>query len=344
MSDPLQVIKPDTLDILDTKAPALSSTDDMPRVETKPDASNEGKPPALDAPKEEKAAPDEGKTPGESATPAGEETPASDEQAKKPAKGVQKRLDELTRQREEAERRAKAAEENLAKALEAMNRGGKQPDEKPADTPGQDEDPEPKRPTRADYADPEAWDAAVLAYADERADWTARTAVKKAESAAESKRQQETAEQAQRAMIEAHSARVEKAKTKYADFSSKAEAPDVSITIPMAQAIIAHEQGPDIQYYLGTNPDEAARISKLPVPSQLLELGMIAATLREAPKATAAPAAPAKPITAAPAPIKPKAEGTASVTKPIEEMSMEEYAAMRKAQLAAERRPGARRP
>src|SRR5512146_1961731 len=118
MSETLPIKKDLVLDILPTSAPALSSTDDMPRVETKPDASNEGNPPALDAPAAE-AVPDEGETSGESATPAGEETPASDA-PKKPAKGVQKRLDELTRQREEAERRAKAAEENLARALKAM--------------------------------------------------------------------------------------------------------------------------------------------------------------------------------------------------------------------------------
>src|SRR6059036_2395943 len=107
----LKIDKPITLDLLDVKSPALSSTSDMPVIETKPDAS-----PAA-APKPEDKAP-EAKTPGGSATPPGE-PPASDEPAPKPAKGVQKRLDELTRQREVAEARARAAEENLRLALEA---------------------------------------------------------------------------------------------------------------------------------------------------------------------------------------------------------------------------------
>ena len=125
----------------------------------------------------------------------------------------------------------------------------------------------------------------------------------------------------------------------------------------MAAAIMQHEQGPEIQYYLGTHPEEAARISAFTVPyvdngkviqapdaaRQLMELGLIAASLRAPAKPAEAAAPPAKPLTQAPAPLKPAAAGAASVTKSIDEMSMEEYAAHRKAQLAKEARPGARR-
>jgi hypothetical protein len=351
MADPLKIEKPKVLDILDTSAPALSSTSDIPVVETKPDASNEGKPPTQD-----KAAPDEGKTPGESATPAGDETPASDEQAKKPAKGVQKRLDELTRQREEAERRAKAAEENLRLALEAQRI---RPERDEPAKPQEDVDPEPKRPVKSEFPDPDAWDAALLGYADEKAAWTARREVKAARLQDEQKRQQDAQAEATRVVREAHNARVEKARAKYADYTEVAESPDVSISIPMAHAILTHEQGPDLQYYLGSHKTEAERIASYTVPMlhegkiiqapdaarQLLELGILAAQLRAqaASPAQAVAAPPAKPITAAPAPIKPQASGTADTTKPIEEMTMEEYAEYRKPKLAAERRPGARR-
>jgi hypothetical protein len=37
----MEIVKPITLDLLDTKAPALSATSDMPVIETKPDASPE---------------------------------------------------------------------------------------------------------------------------------------------------------------------------------------------------------------------------------------------------------------------------------------------------------------
>ena len=110
----------------------------------------------------------------------------------------------------------------------------------------------------------------------------------------------------------------------------------------MAHAILDHEQGPDIQYFLGKNAAEAERIAKLAPHMQLVELGMIAASLRT--PATPAPAAeePPKPITKAPPPISPVSAGKADVSKTPEEESMEEYAARRKKELNAERRPGVR--
>ena len=349
----LAVTKPAVLDIIDTKSPALSSTTDMPVIETKPDASNEGKPPEKKAP-EAKAAPEapakadaDGKTKGESATPPAEPAADDDVPEKKPAKGVQKRLDELTRQREEAERRAKAAEENLTRALEAM-KAKPQQDAAAPEAPKKpvESEPEPQRPNRADFTDPEAWDKALLDYADQRAEWVADNRVKKDRAEQEQTRVEKAAREAQQTMFDAHNKRVAVAKAKYADFQQVAENPDVSVSVPMAHAIIAHEQGPDIAYFLGANPAEAARIAALPEPAQLVEMGLIAYQFRDKAKA-AAPAAPAqapKPISAAPAPVNPKPAGSGdAATKSPEEMSMEEYAAMRKPQLAEGSRPGARR-
>src|SRR5712691_8429693 len=192
----VKIEKPITLDLLDVKSPALSSTSDMPVIETKPDAS----PAAAPVPSEK--AP-EAKTPGESATPPGE-PPASDEPAPKPAKGVQKRLDELVRQRVEAEARAKAAEENLRLALEAA-RPAPQPEPK-----APEEEPEPKRPTKAEFTDPEAWDTALLEYAESKAVWTARREVKAARAEDEKKRLDAQQAEAGRALREVHAARVEK--------------------------------------------------------------------------------------------------------------------------------------
>lgn len=340
------VKKEAVLDILDTKSPALSTTSDMPVIETKPDASNEGKPPETKAAPEEKKP--EGKTQGESATPPAESAADDEEPAKKPAKGVQKRLDELTRQREEAERRAKAAEENLRLALEGRERA--KPPEPDREEPKQDleEEPEPTRPNRADFSEPDAWDAAILKYADDKAAWTARREVKAANAAFLKKQQEQAQRDAQSAVIAAHNERVEKAKAKREDWAAVAESQEVKISVPMAHAIITSDDGPEIQYYLGSNPKEAERIAALPVPMQLRELGRISMMLEAkgappAPAAPSAPAAPPKPITSAPAPVKPAASGATDTQKSPDEMSMEEYAAYRKPQLAADRRPGGRR-
>lgn len=343
MTDALKIETPKTIDLIDTgtKYPALSATSDMPVIETKPDAANEGKPPeTTEAP----AAPpaevkQEGKTEGESATPPAESAASDEEPAKKPAKGVQKALDRLTKRAEEAERKAREAEENLTRTLKAIEEGRLQPP-KTDIAPVAESDPEPVKPNKGDFSDPEAWDAALIEYADQKATWTARREVKAAREADEKRQTERAAQEAQNAIREAHAARVEKAAVKYEDFHEVAESPDVQISIPMAHAIINHDQGPDIQYYLGKHPEEAKRIASIPnIAGQLVELGVIAASLRT----QSAPAkAESKPISTAPAPIKPTAAATASVTKSPDEMSMDEYASWRKAQLQAERRPGRR--
>lgn len=343
MTEALQVEKPIVLDILPAKGPALSTTSDMPVVETKPDASNEGKPPEPKAASETEVVVEDKTKTGESATPPENETAANGEPEKKPAKGVQKRLDELTRQREEERAARIAAEKRHDELMKAIMEGRIQPAS--TDAPAvktteatQDEDPEPQRPTKTDFSDPDAWDAALLGYAEQKAAWTARREVAAARKADLDAQQKRAAEEAQRATMAAHEARVAKAKEKHADWAEVAES-DVQITMPMAHAILQHEQGADIQYYLGSHPDEAARISKLPVYNQLVEIGVIAAKVA-APAAGAS--APAKPISQAPAPIKPTVSGSAAVAKSPEEESMEEYAARRSKELSSDRRPGRR--
>jgi hypothetical protein len=65
----------------------------------------------------------------------------------------------------------------------------------------------------------------------------------------------------------------------------------------MAQTIRESDIGPDVAYYLGTNPKEAARISKLSPASQIKEVGKIEIRLESNPSV--------KKTTNAPAPIAP---------------------------------------
>jgi len=340
MADALPIKKDLVLDLLDSKSPALSSTSDMPVVETKPDAS----PPKEEATKDEAVPPaeeaGEAEQSGESATPATEGTPGQPAE-QKPARGVGKKIQELTKRAEEAERKAREAEENLTRTLKAIE-DGRMHEPKSDDKPEVETDPEPARPNKADFSDPEAWDAAVIQYADEKAAWTARREVKAAREADEKQRFERAQAEAQKATQEAFQARVDKTVEKYPDFHEVAESPDVKITMAMAHAIVNHEQGPELQYHLGKHPEEAKRISALPIAAQLVELGVIAAGFRNQAAPVAEAAAPAKPITSAPAPIKPVTQGTGTVAKDPSEMSMDEYAAFRKPQLQGERRPGRR--
>jgi len=312
------------LDILDTPGtPALSATSDVPIVETKPDAQNEGAPPA--APEPEKS--EEGKTQAESATAPEEPKPSASDEPK-PAKGVQKRLDELTRQREDEKRRAEAAEARLDRALAALEAASGKAAQPKAAT-GQD-DPEPVRPSKTDTTDPNAYEQAIMDYAEQKASWIARQEVRAAQAKAEEQSQAQAVEQAQQAAREAYAGRIEKLKAKHADFEEVAESPDIQISIPMAAAILHSDNGPELQYYLGKNPQEAERIRQLSPPLQLLELGKIEAKL-------IAPPPPKPAVSAAPAPIKPLSGASPSATKAPEDMSMEEYAAFRKNQMRGDR-------
>lgn len=324
-----------TLDLLPIEEPKLSSVSDMPKVETKPDAA-----PA----KPEAAKPTlEGKKPGEQAPPEKPEADpaASDEPEKKPAKGVQKRIDELVRQREAAERRAEAEQAEKLRLLALVERGAKPAADKLAKP---DEDQEPSRPSREAFADTAAYESALGTYADTKADWSARRAVKDILEEEGRKAQQREIEAGQQAARDAYNARVEKAKAKYADFEEVAQRADVTVSIPMAHAILHSEHGPDIQHHFGKHPDEAKRISALNPVEQLLEIGLIVGRLTATqPAAPAAPAVLAKPaVSAAPKPITPITPGTGEISKDPEKMSMDEYAEYAKKRDGPARRPGVR--
>ena len=335
MPDPLQVEKPLVLDILDTKTPALSSTDDMPVIETRPDSL-----PAPKAAPAKEASADKTTSP-ESATEATDEQPGATEgEAKKPPRGVQKRLDELTRQREDAVRAAESERAEKLRLLALLEDKGKPATEKAA--PDVTEDPEPQKPVKGNFTDPEMWDAALLEYSDQKAAWTARREVKAARAEDEKKRLEAEIVDGQRRVQEAYVNRIEKAKAKYDDFTEVALSPDVTVSTLMAEAIRHSEAGPELQYFFGKNPPEAARISQLSPIDQIMEMGKIASTLTAAPAAAPVAAPSPAPTTRAPKPIAPLKSGEAEVAKSPEDESMEEYAARRKKELSADRRPGVR--
>ena len=125
-----------------------------------------------------------------------------------------------------------------------------------------------------------------------------------AEALAERKAQEliakREAERQQSEMIEAYHDREEAARDKYDDFEQVAYNPQLRITNVMAETIQSSDIGPDVAYYLGSNPKEADRISKLSPFLQAKEIGRIEAKLVAEPvtrKTSSAPA-PIAPVTA----------------------------------------------
>jgi hypothetical protein len=121
-------------------------------------------------------------------------------------------------------------------------------------------------------------------------------AVRKAEELIALRDQQK----AQAAIADAYHDREEEARTKYDDFEQVAYNPNLRITDVMAETIRASDVGPDVAYYLGANPKEADRISRLSPFLQAKEIGKIEVKLSDSPpvrKTSSAPA-PITPVTA----------------------------------------------
>jgi hypothetical protein len=98
-------------------------------------------------------------------------------------------------------------------------------------------------------------------------------------------------------ILESYGEREEAAREKYDDFEQVAYNPNLKITQVMAQTIQTSDVGPEVAYYLGVNPKEAERISKLAPILQAKEIGKLEVKVSEAP--------PVKRTSSAPAPISP---------------------------------------
>ena len=148
----------------------------------------------------------------------------------------------------------------------------------------------PVAPPEADQFD------SVEAYAD-------ALALQKAEELVK----QRDVKQQQSVLVEAYHDREEEARGRYNDFEQVAYNPNLPITAAMAETIQSSEVGPDMAYYLGVNPKEADRISKLAPFVQAKELGRLEAKLLSEPAA--------KRVSSAPDPIAvSKSRGTSSPT------------------------------
>ena len=231
----------------------------------------------------------------------------SEESAAEPpkkAKGVQKRLDELTRQRREAEARA----ERERQEREYWQRKALGEDNKPA--------PTTVKPTVEQFTTYEDYLEALT-------DWKVEQKTVQAREA-ETRKSQEQVEQERKL---SYDQRVANAEAKYDDYQEVAHGAHWSPTRDMAVAIMESEKGPDIAYWLGSHPDDADRIAGLSTTAQIREIGKLEERLsRPAPK----------PTTAAPPPISPSG-AKAKAQKDPSEMTPTEFKAWR-AKYIAQRR------
>lgn len=266
----------------------------------------------------DEAAPEESEIEGSSeGEPGGEEEGDSkedDEKADLP-KGVTKRLNKITWQREEAKRLAeseKARADRLQAVLDKMLDSEKKPEPK--------KEPEPKKPNGKPRAqdfdnDEDFFDALT--------DWK----IEQREAAVEQKRAEKAKADELTNRQKAFVSRRDEVNTagidKYDDYEQIVfSLPGEVMNVQLAEALFETENAHDIAYYLGKNPEEAAKIAKMSVRKQAIALGKLDAKL------SSTPAAPAKKTSNAPPPLKPL-KGKAEKKINIDELSVDEFIRLR---------------
>ena len=112
-------------------------------------------------------------------------------------------------------------------------------------------------------------------------------------------RQREVQKQ-QAAIEDAYHDREEDVRNKYDDFDQVAYNPQLRVTDVMAETIKASDLGPDLAYWLGSNPKEADRISRMSPLGQAREIGKIEAKITAEPfqKKTSSAPDPIRPVSA----------------------------------------------
>lgn len=237
-----------------------------------------------------------------------------------PGDDVNKRFSKITRERDELARSKREAEENLRRALEALERanGGKKPEAAPVATEPVDDIGE--EPTPPVFEDPDQYQRDMALYTKQVVERTTKLQLKAVETQRQTKATEEANRAAQMAHAQAWQARRTKALEEMPDYADVAENPAVSISNTMAIAITSSDHGPKLAYHLGQHPEVAERIAKMQPAMQLMELGKLEAQIT-APK-------PVK-TSKAPEPIRHQTGSGAPQAKSIEDMSMDEYAASR---------------
>lgn len=229
-----------------------------------------------------------------------EEKQEDQQKADEPAvpKGLQKRLDKLTRQMNDERR----LNERLIGLLERSAVNGSAPAMEKT----------PEGPPRRDHFE------TVEDYLEAKADWQIANKLEQIKAEAEaSKARQEAAKREA-----SWQKRVQQAAAKYEDFEELVSNDELEITPVMAEAIKEIESGPDVAYYLASNPEEAARIRHLSPVAQVREIGKIEARLN-------GQAESVKRASKAPPPIEPVTSPKSSSSDPAH-MSQAEYEAWRK--------------
>lgn len=220
-------------------------------------------------------------------------------------KGVQPRIDELTRARREAERQAEYWKQvATAKA---------QPSAQAA----------PDKPKADDFKD-------YGEYVEALTDWKSERAAERAEQKLLERMAEDSGARAAQSKAQTFSERQQQAIARMPDYAEVVGASDTPLAPHVAEALLDSEHGPDLSYQFAKNPDLLIKLNGMSPTAANREIGRLEAAFGN-PKAPAPPA-PEKRLTTAPQPASTSLKSGASVTPNLADMPMEEYMKARKAQ------------
>lgn len=197
--------------------------------------------------------------------------------------GFQKRIDELTKQREESKREKDEYARRLDEALKIIEKQNE-----PRRTESRADVRDDAEPQRDQFETPDE-------YAKALSQWSTKQAIREYETVQRQKAEQErNAGEFQKVLTDWHSAKA-KAIEKYPDYETVAENPDLQVAQHVGIAMLQIPNGHDVLYWLGQHPTEASRISAMHTGQAAIEIGRLSERLSAPPPTSKAPA-PTKPL------------------------------------------------
>ena len=276
---------------------------DMPEVETAPQEETEEEQANSEAVESEG---DDNSDDGKESDSSAEDTSEEHAEEVKPANGVQKRINKVVKEREDAKRENEALQKRI-KELEGNN-----------------SDQEVKEPVESDFDTYDQYLDALDKY-----DSTAET--KEPAKDSENDKQKDTGTDntltdSQRSAMEVIRETIGSAENKPSDFEAIALNPEVPITGEMLEALAECDDPAKVMYHLGKNKDAAESIANKSPAQQMREIAKLDLTVK---------VSPPKPVktTNAPDPISP-VNGSEQQTKSDSEMSFAEFEAADRARNA----------
>lgn len=234
---------------------------------------------------------------GQTADTQADESQQTERDEKGRFKGVQPRIDELTRARREAEREA-AYWRGVAQQGQAQ----------------QSAQAAPTKPTPDKYDD-------YGEYIEALTDW-------KTEQAVATRMEQDNTRKAVDARNQTFSERQAATRAALPDYDEVVGASDAPVSAHVSEALMDSDRGPELAYHFAKNPDVLMSLNGMTPTQAAREIGKLEATL----SAAKTPAVPSKKLSTTPAPASTTATQGRATQPALASASMAEYMAQRKAQ------------